>query len=567
MSESPVQRGSDSRGSGRGGRGERGGWSSRSGHAVRGAPRRRKGEVNGERVGQNPNSDQTANPSYSGQHTHQSSQQPHPTVPQPPNLRNTPELLRKLAIRQSPVPRPYYPNQSLPLESEPAPHSTLANKKRRGKGNREKEHFRKAQSQQEKVIHPGITTSQKELGINIPNTDMAHSSLDADFDLECTAKGKMRAVEEPDYDLYPQQYIPVAELSGKPFVRRPVDKNHFEGLQAVILPEAQYKRFPYPKKQLTGNEIRAKARCFHCNQKIKPVSFRPDDTTIRCTSHPGRRNFGVWSCCGSTKMDGCLRLQHHSARKYPFQDLVERYQFYTAPFNPQARRAVAIDAEMGTAKDGETELIRISMIDYDTLEVLLDKLVWPDAPMLHYNTKFSGVTRSEIERANRNGQCLRGVNAARAAIFEQVGPDTIVIGHSVHNDLMSLRWIHRNIVDSFCLEERWHNASDLAKAMEKARLQEEASQDAAHAENGYQSGVFEHDPTVPDPTAEGASQEAPQQPKSRKGSGKLSLKTATLARLGQTIQAGKGHDSLEDALASRDLVEWHIFNTDPRHPW
>ena len=38
--------------------------------------------------------------------------------------------------------------------------------------------------------------------------------------------------------------------------------------------------------------------------------------------------------------------------------------------------------------------------------------------------------------------------------------------------------------------------------------------------------------------------------KGRKGSGALLLKTLAMVRLGREIQAKKGHDSLEDALAA-----------------
>lgn len=46
----------------------------------------------------------------------------------------------------------------------------------------------------------------------------------------------------------------------------------------------------------------------------------------------------------------------------------------------------------------------------------------------------------------------------------------------------------------------------------------------------------------------------------QKGCGPLSRKGLVLRRLGRPIQmsGNKGHDSLEDAMASRDLVHWHV---------
>jgi RNA exonuclease 1 len=40
----------------------------------------------------------------------------------------------------------------------------------------------------------------------------------------------------------------------------------------------------------------------------------------------------------------------------------------------------------------------------------------------------------------------------------------------------------------------------------------------------------------------------------------MSLKALAMKRLGRAIQVGKkGHDSLEDALAARDLIQAHIM--------
>jgi len=46
-----------------------------------------------------------------------------------------------------------------------------------------------------------------------------------------------------------------------------------------------------------------------------------------------------------------------------------------------------------------------------------------------------------------------------------------------------------------------------------------------------------------------------------KGSGPLSLKSLTLQRWGREIQKSgqRGHDSLEDAIAARDLAHWHVL--------
>lgn len=192
----------------------------------------------------------------------------------------------------------------------------------------------------------------------------------------------------------------------------------------------------------------------------------------------------------------------------------------------QRRLAVALDCEMGTAFGGERELIRLTAIDYFSGEVLIDSLVYPDVRMQHYNTRYSGVTRADMEKARRQMKCFFGRTAAREALWKFVGPETIVVGHSTQNDLASLRWIHHRVVDSFVIEA-------------EERKKEEA---AAEAKKGEQSRLGQNQP-------ETASEKQ-----------SLSLKSLAKRKLGREIQMrGKqGHDSFEDAVASRDLVHQHV---------
>ncbi len=162
-------------------------------------------------------------------------------------------------------------------------------------------------------------------------------------------------------------------------------------------------------------------------------------------------------------------------------------------------KAVALDCEMGTAKSGETELIRLTLIDFFTGEKLIDSLVKPDAAMAHYNTRYSGVTAADMRSAENTRSCIWGRDAAREQIWRYVGPETIVIMHGGSNDLSALRWLHSFVVDSYLLER-------------------------------FNEGV----------------------------QGGKSLKNLSLCRLGQTIQNGRGHCSFEDALACRELVHWLV---------
>ena len=66
----------------------------------------------------------------------------------------------------------------------------------------------------------------------------------------------------------------------------------------------------------------------------------------------------------------------------------------------------------------------------------------------------------------------------------------------------------------------------------------------------------EAQPPIVESTDTGATPTEQTPRKGRKGSGALLLKTLAMVRLGREIQASgkKGHDSLEDVLAARDLA-------------
>ncbi|KAL1597033.1 hypothetical protein SLS60_008615 [Paraconiothyrium brasiliense] len=219
------------------------------------------------------------------------------------------------------------------------------------------------------------------------------------------------------------------------------------------------------------------------------------------------------------------------------------------------RAAVALDCEMGTAESGDTELIKVTLIDYFTGDVLVNNIVEPDVPLRHLNTRFSGVTWGQMRAAQRKRTSLNATNGARQAIWRFVGAQTIVVGHGVSNDLRSMKWIHEQVVDSLVIEFNIKKRRE-----EKEKKAEEEAIAKAKAAGTYVEPVKET--LVPGQSVNAAAGLPAPKKKNRKG-GDLSLKTLALKRLGRKIQLGEGttgHDSLEDAIAARDLVHWHISN-------
>jgi RNA exonuclease 1 len=269
------------------------------------------------------------------------------------------------------------------------------------------------------------------------------------------------------------------------------------------------------------------------------------------------RHLQRWSCCqGPIISRPCANQDVHTVRNYATRELEDQWRFFHTPYHrddnhPKFARAIAIDCEMGTNEYGESELIRVSVVDYFTGAVLLDKLVWPDVKMKHYNTKYSGVTAKAMHDARRSRTCLFGRGAARKAIWKFVSPETVVIGHAVHGDLTSLRWIHHRIVDTLLLEEAYAK-----KVRQKLEREWEEEQERKRQEVGEEGAVEEEPQEGEDKTNTERKEEGPKIPQMPMG-----LKALAKERLDRMIQVGgRGHDSVEDALATRDLLHWHMVH-------
>ena len=78
------------------------------------------------------------------------------------------------------------------------------------------------------------------------------------------------------------------------------------------------------------------------------------------------------------------------------------------------------------------ELTRITVISSDN-QIVYETLVKPDNPIVDYNTRFSGIVENDLISIKTT---IRDVQAALLTIFSD---KTILIGHSLENDLQALK--------------------------------------------------------------------------------------------------------------------------------
>ncbi|KAI9063274.1 ribonuclease H-like protein [Trametes sanguinea] len=248
--------------------------------------------------------------------------------------------------------------------------------------------------------------------------------------------------------------------------------------------------------------------CERCGQKFV---VKRRENADHCRYHWGRpysskvngEKRRVYTCCARTPdEDGCQTGPHVFYETDP-EDLHRRHAFTpTRPPNEdgQSDRAldvVALDCEM-IYTTGGMRVARVSVIDSAGKEIF-DEYVRMDegVEVIDFNTRFSGINEENYATA------VLPLSAIRESMDAFINSNTIIIGHALENDLKTLRMIHHRCVDTAVL--------------------------------------FPHTAGPPYRRA---------------------LRALAKEYLGQTIQAAgaEGHSSIEDSVATLDLVRWHVLN-------
>jgi hypothetical protein len=116
------------------------------------------------------------------------------------------------------------------------------------------------------------------------------------------------------------------------------------------------------------------------------------------------------------------------------------------------RSAIALDCEMvGVGDNKNSEIARISAIDYLTGEILIDTLVEPLQRVTDWRTKYSGITKTTMTAAITQGRILKGWPGARVSLFNHVDANNNIVGHALNHDLIALGIQHQRVVDSAIL--------------------------------------------------------------------------------------------------------------------
>ena len=181
--------------------------------------------------------------------------------------------------------------------------------------------------------------------------------------------------------------------------------------------------------------------------------------------------------------------------------------------NKKRYSLLAIDCEMCRTAKG-SELTRISIVD-SKLMVVYDKLVRPKNAIVDYLTRWSGITPALMDGVTRT------VEDVHADIFEFMDSETILCGHSLENDVIAMKVVHRRVVDTAVLFMKRMKFRNKRRGI------------------GFVPGCG--------------------------GGRKISLKALCAQYLNKNIQSSKGpdgqivgHSSVEDAIAAMQLLQLQL---------
>jgi len=262
--------------------------------------------------------------------------------------------------------------------------------------------------------------------------------------------------------------------------------------------------------ELGGTQPSSEGKTTKCERCGQVFVIKRKNEADKCIYHWGRPHTAringektrIYTCCSRSVSDseGCTHGPHVFYESKT-EELHSRYSFSLLKDSARSSAALdiaCIDCEM-IYTTGGLHVARVSIVDGSGKQVF-DQLVRMDngVEVIDYNTRFSGITEESHLKA------LLTLSSIRESLDSLITSDTILVGHALENDLKTLRIVHLNCVDT--------------------------------------SILFPHRAGPPY---------------------RRSLRDLVREHLGKTIQSGGGtvgHSSVEDAIATIELVRWYVLN-------
>ncbi|XP_019645760.1 PREDICTED: RNA exonuclease 1 homolog [Branchiostoma belcheri] len=234
----------------------------------------------------------------------------------------------------------------------------------------------------------------------------------------------------------------------------------YRHLLHYVLTEEQLKEngFPRPSVDKPGSAVLFKEQtkkssdptmkyCARCGKQFTVLNNNRYLKRDECVYHHGklwkRRVAGGiesrYTCCqGDAQAEGCSTGELHvwDSRKEDMEGYVTTLQ--KSPTDDPG--VFALDCEMCYTYGG-MELTRVSVVNWSN-KLVYETLVKPENKVIDYNTRFSGIKAEDMIGIETT---IRDVQAVLLSMFSA---ETLLLGHSLESDLLSLKIIHSKVVDT-----------------------------------------------------------------------------------------------------------------------
>ncbi|CCH60893.1 hypothetical protein TBLA_0D03960 [Henningerozyma blattae CBS 6284] len=205
--------------------------------------------------------------------------------------------------------------------------------------------------------------------------------------------------------------------------------------------------FDYPSVEIVSTHV----SCDRCNMKFEKKKIM--EKTL-CKYHILKKQYDretkttTYPCCGESSTStslmrlGCKTHLHHVFRGSTYSELREISVFTSTETIDGDSNVLALDCEMAFTSKGY-EMIRLTIVDFFTSQILLDEIVKPLGEVIDLNTLFSGVRDDDFINSISYEELVgRILNKAL------INRNSILIGHGLENDLNVMRITHKKIIDT-----------------------------------------------------------------------------------------------------------------------
>jgi len=231
--------------------------------------------------------------------------------------------------------------------------------------------------------------------------------------------------------------------------------------------------------------VSSQKECSRCGKGFFVTNDGDYVTTEPCLYHWGKLNQfydghqmrRVHSCCGrdydANFINGCTANRVHvwtgvsAGLNGPYEGFV-RTRRRPGPMPEDGNTGVfAVDCEMCFTGCG-LELTKVTFVRSDG-NMFYESFVRPERDIVDYNTRFSGITEKDLNIGTNNGmrrastasnssssstssngyyRTVKTLHEVQKDLLKFIFEDTILIGHSIENDLKALKLIHKSIIDT-----------------------------------------------------------------------------------------------------------------------